>query len=622
MKKTKIVRRTISALIISGIMIVSFGCSDSVLDRPQLNNATDATYWTTEANVRMYANEFYTQFFVGYNSGWGVDYTPVRGFTFSDDVTSKNAQTFFENSVPTTRGNMMVLPNSTSVPAWLRTYSGPNWYFGWVRKANLMLNRLDNRMTTILPTESFNHWTAVARFFRALDYCRLVSVFGDVPYYDREIATSETQELYKDRTPRNQVMDAIYDDFKFVLDNIRTSDGNMTLNRDVAAGFISRWMLFEGTWQKYQAGDETRAKKFLEFSIETSEILMNSGKYEIDTDTRTLFGSENLSGNKECIMYRHYDASQGVTHHIASYSNLTETPDTGANLDLVKAFICNDGKTWQNSGLSNTKTFDVESLVKTRDPRFEASFWDKPRSQSPTLLYPVKFIDREGPTYAGGSYPSKYASNTNTNDAPVIRLGEILLNWIEAKAELAAMGGAAVSQSDIDKSINALRDRPLAAEAIAKGIVKTAHLSLAALPVDPDRDADVSALIWEIRRERRMELFFEHSRLLDLKRWKKIDYMKTSVNKDLYTGVWCDLPAELPELVAEAMKGKTQIMKEDGTVVVFDGTNAADMVGYYLPEGVSGREDFTDRVYLAPVGIDQINLYESQGFKLSQTTGW
>ena len=54
-----------------------------------------------------------------------------------------------------------------------------------------------------------------------------------------------------------------------------------------------------------------------------------------------------------------------------------------------------------------------------------------------------------------------YGSNTNTNDAPVMRYAEVLLNWIEAKAELATLGGQAVTQNDIDKSINKIRSRPL-----------------------------------------------------------------------------------------------------------------------------------------------------------------
>jgi hypothetical protein len=412
----------------------------------------------------------------------------------------------------------------------------------------------------------------------------------------------------------------VYNEFKFVLQNIRSNDGAQTLNKDIAAAFISRWMLFEGTWQKYHNGDNTRAEKFLEFAVEASELLM-TGKYAVDVDMHTLFGSENLSGNKECILYRHYDASVSVTHCVASYNCNYEAQDQSANLDVVKAFICNDGEVWQNSTVADAAKFGLADLIKTRDPRFETSFSNKLNSKAAALLFTNKFVDRVGPTLSP-PLPTKYTSNTNTNDAPVIRFGEILLNWIEAKAELAAMGGAAVTQPDIDKSINVLRDRPLDAEAIGKGVVKTPHMNLSALPADPARDADVSALIWEIRRERRMELFMEPSRLLDIKRWKKIDYMKGSVKPDILKSIWVDIPAEMPELLADTKINLTQVMKEDGTVVKFDGTNEADMVGYYLPEGVKDRDSFTDRVYLSPVGKDQIDLYNSLGYKLDQTPGW
>ena len=616
--KTNIkIKNSISALVLVMLLILP-GCSDDVLDRSQLNSPDDENYWTQESNLRLYANEFYTEFFVGYNATWGVDYTPIRGFTFNDDVVSSNVQELFENSVPNTRGT-----STNTVPGWLSEYSGPNLYFGWIRKSNLMLDRMDNKMTGILTPEAYHHWSSVAKFFRALDYCRLVSVFGDVQYYDKLVETSDTEELYKDRTPRNEVMDAVYNDFKTVLATMRATDGAQYLNKYVAAGFISRAMLFEGTWQKYHKGDTERAKKFLEFSAEAAEIVMNSGKYKIDGDFRSLFGSEDLSSNKECILFRHYSAGQTITHHIASYCNLTEGQTYAANLSLVKSFICNDGNVWQNSSVEKANSFSIADLVKTRDPRFEATFWDQPRSQSASLLYTVKFIDRVGPTFAEkGNYPAKYSSSTNTNDAPVIRYAEVLLNWIEAKAELATLGGAAVTQADIDKSINSIRNRTLAPEAIAKGVVKTPAMSLTALPNDPSRDADVPALIWEIRRERRMELYYEYSRLLDIKRWKKIDYMNGTTNPDLLKGIWVNIKSEIPTLLTAGRVGKLQVQKADGTVVVYNGSNEDDLVGYYLPEGVKNRDAFTDRVYMAPVGKNQIDLFKSRGFTLTQTTGW
>lgn len=98
--------------------------------------------------------------------------------------------------------------------------------------------------------------------------------------------------------------------------------------------------------------------------------------------------------------------------------------------------------------------------------------------------------------------------------------------------------------------------------------------------------------------------------------------MKGSVKPDILKGIWVDLSKEMPSLLATAKKGITQVMKADGSIVKFNGSNAADMVGFYLPEGVKDRDDFTDRVYLSPVGKSQIDLYTSQGYKLTQTKGW
>src|SRR5690606_26752403 len=267
---------------------------------------------------------------------------------------------------------------------------------------------------------------------------------------------------------------------------------------------------------------------------------------------RSLFGSQSLAGNAEVLMYRHYDAALGVTHHVASYSNITESQSPAANLALIKSFIAVDGQPYQLSSVPDADKLDISNLVATRDPRFEATFWDVPRSQSATLLYADKFIDRVGPTYAGGTYPPQYGSNTNTNDAPVMRLGEVVLNWIEAKAELATLGGPAVTQADIDASVNAIRNSPLDAMAVAKRIQKTAAMTLTSLPNDPDRDADVPALIWEIRRERRMEFVFEHSRLLDIKRWKKLNYLDVTTNPDLHLGLWMNFPVDMPEWLIAA----------------------------------------------------------------------
>lgn len=603
--------------IIIALVALFLGSCEDFLDRPSLTTMNDQNYWTSENNLRLFANGFYINYFVGYNSAWGVDYAPLRGYYFADDFTSTGKQAGFETQPPSSRAS------TSESPSMMTTYCGPSWNFAYVRKSNLFLERIEDMKSGVISDEAYNHWSAVARFFRGFEYSRLVSVFGDVPYYDHVILDSELDLLYKDRDNRTLVMDAVYDDFAYVLANMRLNDGNAQyLNRYIAAGFISRLMLFEGTWQKYHLNNTAKAQKYLQMAVDAANIVMSSGKYSFTSDFRSLFGSFDLSGNKEVILYRHYDAALGVTHHIASYANTTESQPQSGNLDLAKSFICADGQVYQSSTLPNAAKLDFPSMIATRDPRFEATFWDTPKKEAATLLLSDKFIDRVGPTYYGSSYPAQYGSNTNTNDAPVMRLGEVVLNWIEAKAELATMGGPAVTQADIDASINAIRNRPLDAVAIAKGIQKTAAMSLASLPNDPARDSDVPALIWEIRRERRMEFVYEHSRLLDIKRWKKLNYMDVTTNPDLHLGLWIDFPVEYAEWLVPAKVNKLKVQKEDGTVVTYNGTNAAEMVGYYIPENISARDAFTDRVYLAPVGMTQIAEYADKGYTLTQTPGW
>jgi hypothetical protein len=380
-------------------------------------------------------NAYYPNYFPGYNTSFTVDYTPVRGYTFCDDLTGKNVQSSFESSVPTSRGS------TSEAAAWMADYAGPTWDFAWVRKSNILIDRLNSIAKPNITEEAYKHWMAVARFFRGFEYSRLVSVFGDVPYFDKVVENTDLATLYKDRDSRGVVMDKVYDDFKYVLESIRENDGAQYLNRYIAAGFISRFMLFEGTFQHYHGLDAARAKKYLEFAVDAAAIVMNSNKFNFSKDFKSIFSSESLAGHPEVLLYRAYDAALSITHAIGSYSNGTETVGIDPNLVLIKSFIANDGKAWQNSAVPNASSFAIADLVKTRDPRFEASFIDKALSSSTTLLYGYKFASREAITYIGRAYPPAWGSNTNTSDAPVMRLAEVVLKLDRGQSSISTIHG-------------------------------------------------------------------------------------------------------------------------------------------------------------------------------------
>ncbi len=609
---------------------------DDILDRPEKNSPSDQHFWKTEIDLSLYANGFYANYFIGYGQGWSASYSPFRGYSFSDDVASTGTQANFTSSLPSS----VFSTSETAVGTYSTEYTCPSMVFSWIRRANIMMDRIENQAKANISAEAYNHWMAVAKFFKSYSYCRLVERFGDVPYFETQPEATDFDELYKDRDSRIFVMDKVYDMSKDVLANMRTNDGTDMLNRYVAAAFISRWFLFEGTWQKYHGGDQAAAKKYLEMARDAAQLVMESGKYAIDKPVRELWGSQDLS-SKEALMVRHFLDTEAVRHCVASYSNSTES-QSGLNLAFLKSVIRQDGKPYTTSSLcdgKDPKSLSLPVMGKTCDPRFEASISDLPVQSSSTLVYQCKFIDRAAWNMSNkerGVQPI-YQSVTNTNDAPVIRYAEVLLSWIEAKAELALIGGAAVTQDDIDRSINVLRDRPLDDVAKAKGLKNTAHMQLADINAsfDPERDADVDPLVWEIRRERRLEMVFEHSRILDLRRWHKLDYMDNQAHPETMRGPWVDFandtykgpgkPEDKDGQVAISgllKKNSTQVQKLDGTIVTYDGTNAADMVGFYLPTAVKPRNAFYERSYLSPIGTQDISNYAVKGYTLTQTTGW
>ena len=600
------------------------GCND-VLDRPSLTSAEDPEYWANENNVRLYANAFYPNFFPGYGVGYGVTaYTPNNNYNFNDDVVLKGTQPQFSKVVPSSKGTTALSLD------WESQFTGPTWNFAWVRKANVMKDRITQLMSDKLTDEQFRHWLGIARFFHALEYARLVNVFGDVPYYNHEIHRDELNEIYKDRTPRNEVMDSVFSDFKYAMQNVRLNDGAQNVNRYVVAAFVSRWALFEGSWQKYYYQDNERAKTCFKLATEAAQMIIDSGKYGIATDFRSLFGSTNLSDSKDCILYRKYDAEQGVTHCVASYCLPSNSTDLGPNLDLIKAFICNDGKDWNSTTMAAAKDFRLDSLIKTRDPRFEATFYHKTTENAKSCgLYVTKFIPRSALSYLnieGGTPAPEFQGDKNVTGYPVMRYAEVLLNWIEAKAELATLGEAAVTQADIDLSINAIRKRPLDAEAVQRHVTQTAPMKLDQLNNDPKRDADVPQLIWEIGRERRMEFAFEFSRVIDLRRWKKLNYMDTDANPDLLLGTWVDFPSELPKVLNDKAIGGFRVLNAAGKLVTYDGKNASQMKGFFYPKETIGRLPFLNlpnvNPYLSPIGYNDIKKYAERGYHLSQTKGW
>lgn len=553
------------------------GCKKDLLEKLPLDRLTDDDYWTSESNVRTFSWNFYPRYFPGYAAGfdlsWGGFFT---GESLNDDVASSSR---FTQTTPSSNGS---------------------WSFTWIRRANLYIDRIK---TVPMSDEAKKHWIGIARFFRGIEFSNRVNDFGDFPWYGR-VLTEEATDLYKPRDSRTLVMDSVLADFQYAAANVRVNDGDKTIvNRYAVLATMSRVFLFEGTWQKYHIGNNAKAKEYLEAAKWAANEVMTKGGYSVASDYRGLFSSQDLSANSEIILYRRYETGL-ITHSLASYVN--KEAQTGYTKEAVDAYLAKDGLPIKLSPLyQGDKTIYQGSAKKSaamvnRDPRINETFADSLRitgyvkdyGYSTSGYAVVKFLDEAVRDQAEG------LSQTNTSDSPEIRFGEVLINYAEATAELGTL-----TQADLDKSINKLRARA-DVKIPALQIIGTQPAVNGKVYDDPERDPTVPSLIWEIRRERRVELMMEGFRLDDLRRWKKLDYVDQINFPDANRGAW----------IKRSDYPKATTVKIEN--------NAAE--GYIIPiqSAASIRVFDNPRVYLSPVGPDQIKLYKDQGVDLTQNPGW
>lgn len=578
---------------------LSSGAKDKIEDNPD--------FWNDEGNIRTSFFKYYDLYFEGYNSGWSrSDWfynTNVADWT---DDNAQEAATTFTKVAP---------PAETDASATKKDER--NWTFSYVREFNTLINKIS---ASKLDKEAKEHWLGIGRFFRGLEYAKLVSKFGDVPWYSQALESKDYNALYKERQPREVIMDSVLKDFEYASTHIRKNDfvEGVSVNRFVAEAFASRAMLFEGTWQKYREKNTGAAKKYLEFALKMCEDVMKNGHYIISDDYKALTTSIDLKGNPEVLLYRSY-VDGIVTHSLMSFQN-TEAEISSPSKDLIDSYLSKNGLPISQTGnkqYKGDKWFFDE--IADRDPRLSATIdVSGLKLNGVEKIYAVsgyfanRFVNETLKDQPGGK------SATNITDAPIMKFNEVLLNYLEAAAELSALGARAITQMDVDMTINKIRDR--------KG-VQMPHVTLAGQSFsvngitieDPSKDADVSSLIWEIRRERRTELVYEGIRFNDLRRWNKLQYADMKLNKKLNLGAWLDKPKFI-EWYNKTFNPTKPITLKSLETVFLDRSGDA---GYIKPiRNENSVRVYAEKDYLYPIPIDQITLYEKNGKKLKQNPGW
>lgn len=502
------------------LAVIMFGCNDDFLERQPLDEINNEAFWNTENDLRVYNNSLYDLardddnvpilmgHFDGFNSHWASIWH-LSGF--SDDTAPRASRHDFYQRVRAGKHNV---PDN---PAWFG-YKG--WNF--VRAINF---GMENYGKADVSEEVRNQYIGEARLFRGWFYGEKAQKFGDVQWVEQTLGVDDEDILNGERDDHEFVMSKVLEDLTFATQNLPDDwgDGNAPgrLNRWAALLVKSRVCLFEGTWRKYHGGAD--AEMWLQEAANAAQELIQNGPYSLystgdpSSDYNAIHRMTDLTGVSEVLYWRRYEL--GIfTNHVQSYHR---GYNGGATKSLVEDYLCTDGLPIT---LSNQYQGDevYENIWENRDPRLRQTVLH-PDDQdiymygnltSDVANYPkIQGMTIPGQESTTGYHIIKvyennasYATyNVSSTPAIILRFGEALLNYAEAKAELGT-----ISQGDLDMSINLLRDR-----------VGMPHMTMD-VPMDPRYASDgVSALIAEIRRERRVELFMEGFRYDDLRRWKQ-----------------------------------------------------------------------------------------------------
>ncbi len=551
-------KKNIHIILMSAALMLT-SCNDSFLDRIPHDALTDANYWQTETHLSSVANTFTSSL-----SG--------KDWLNKTEIMADSAPWSVTTAWRTIGGGYFTSDASQINSVWSAAYTG-------IGRTNYFLNNYQR--ATGVKEEIRERYAAEAYFYRAYNYWILTSLFGDVPLITSELNV-ESPDVFRGRDARKDVIDRITKDledhYKALPEYVAAGSSDFgRVSQCAALALLSRIYLYNGRYED---------------AVSACERAMSSTYYKLyntghpDVDYVNLFNytgrASRNPANKETLIAFVYNYDLGessrTSHNLSrecwvpnDYARFTPTAS------MIECYLTKDGKIWDPNSATS-----YEDVFKDRDPRMTQSIlapgtkWEGGESgdmlstDKTVFTYPKFDNSKDGCMSYTGYYMRKYVEPSTVkdvghddNDIVLIRYAEVLLNYAEAKEQLGTL-----TQSDIDKTINLLRDR-----------VGMVHLKLSEIPAGSD-------IRTEIRRERRVELFFEGHRYFDIIRWKQGEIL----GEDLL-GVRKDYldPARLKEGIIGNLKWKTVNGKE-----------------YLVLE--SGRTFNPEKNYLLPVPFTQMQL--------------
>ena len=486
------------------LAILSLGMVSCVgLEQYPTTSYTDETFWTIEDNVR-------TALYLGYNQCWHQDYYFANNL-LSDDVYGRHSTN--ETSIVTGMANTS---NGRFSDEWDKCYQE-------LRTIHTALDAQD-RMNI---DETFKtRMLAELRLMRAFTYLRLVTWFGDVPFFTTNPTLPESRVVKV--TPAATIKEFIHSELAEVAEILPK-------NTDIPESENGRYT--RGTAVALNARAYLYDNDFENCAIWCDKLINSTqyGTYALESDYKKLFHDQSCCYGPESIMTIEFATLGGIDNIVRSWNNFNAfVPQSIGNKgvttqsptqELVDAYRKLDGsvaddtdyekrdKRFEATIAFNGCTVDIpdakglgligsegkgkgsytcytraEDEKKQNDnERFDS--YNGTQDRTATGYYTLKNYNADMVDSKGNTYKSLME----------IRYADVLLMYAESMNEQSKM------TSDIwDKTIKPLRER---------AGFDAAYCSYPG-------SSDLRQII---RDERRVELALEGRRAFDLRRWALLD---------------------------------------------------------------------------------------------------
>lgn len=523
-----------------GLMFTSqflTSCHD-LLEKDPTDSYSETVAWSSESSLDMYVTYLYK---------------PLNGLSNFSSLSLTDGYTDlvkYGNGVPQTWSahNKILLQQNTIT-------SDNNPMSSWGLYTDIFRENVFLRDAGIYGnkfSEDFlNIRIAEIRFIRAVNYARMIRIFGGVILRDETNGVDSEGQKDKARATEAESWDFVLKDLEFAARHLPKEwdskwDGRLT--KGAAYAYMCRTALFAKRW---------------DVAITAADEIKKLNKYDLMDNYEDVF---KVAGNKEIIFSIAYKIPD-MPHYFDRYF----APDGKQGIrravptsELVDSYDMADGTPFSWSGSMANDPYVG------REPRFYASIIYNGATWKEKKIY--TYVDAENGFAAyrdnmnpgekqtvTGYFIRKYLQENNADFDDKgsdqfwieMRYAEVLLNLAEALAEQ----DYSKNQDDALEALNEVRER--------------VNLPKRTTEEAPDKDSFMKLL----RKERICELAFEGFRYWDLRRWR---------------------------LAGEVIDGKqahgTKITKKDDNSYTYEQVSCDDNINRFFPE----------RYYLLPIPVDEL----------------